>query len=68
MINIGSIAGIRPQMVPTFAYDASKAALHHLTHNLATLLAKKDPKHPVTINAVAPGYVLTKMSEVVLHA
>jgi len=64
VINIGSVAGIRPQPVPTFAYDASKAALHHLTHHLATLLAKKDAQAPVTINVVAPGYFPTKMSQV----
>jgi NAD(P)-dependent dehydrogenase (short-subunit alcohol dehydrogenase family) len=28
VINIGSIAGIRPQVVPTYGYDASKAAIH----------------------------------------
>ena len=39
IINIGSIAGIRPQGFPTYGYDASKAAVHHLTQKLADELA-----------------------------
>ena len=35
VIIIGSIAGIRPQKYPTFSYDASKAAAHHLARKLA---------------------------------
>jgi NAD(P)-dependent dehydrogenase (short-subunit alcohol dehydrogenase family) len=41
IINIGSIAGIRPQGFPTYGYDASKAAVHHLTRKLADELASR---------------------------
>jgi NAD(P)-dependent dehydrogenase (short-subunit alcohol dehydrogenase family) len=58
VINIGSIAGIRPQSFPTFAYDASKAALHHLTLKLAAQLSPS-----ITVNALAPGYVPSRMSK-----
>jgi len=62
VINIGSIVGLRPQPVPTYAYDASKAALHALTHKLSAELA------PVTtVNALALGYVPSRMSRGLLH-
>ncbi len=58
IINIGSVAGMVPQSVPTHAYDVSKAAVHHLTRKLAGDLAPKG----ITVNCVAPGYVETRMS------
>ena len=57
VINIGSIAGIQPQSFVTFAYDASKAAVHHLTRSLANALSSDF----ITVNAIAPGLFLTKM-------
>jgi NAD(P)-dependent dehydrogenase (short-subunit alcohol dehydrogenase family) len=61
VIVIGSIAGIRPQKYPTFSYDASKAALHHLALKLADEFARKRALD-ITVNVVAPGYIPTKMS------
>jgi NAD(P)-dependent dehydrogenase (short-subunit alcohol dehydrogenase family) len=58
IINIGSIAGMITQEAPTHAYDTSKAAVHHLTKKLAADLA---PQH-ITVNAIAPGYVPSRMS------
>ena len=62
VINIGSIVGLRPQPVPTYSYDASKAALHALTVKLSSELAPD-----TTVNALALGYVPTRMSRGLLH-
>ena len=61
VINIGSIDGLHVPTViptPTFAYSASKAAVHHLTRTLAVTLAAKQ----ITVNAVAPGFFESKMT------
>ena len=58
IINVGSIAGMVPQEAPTHAYDISKAAVHHLTKKMSGDLAKKG----ITVNALAPGYVPSRMS------
>jgi NAD(P)-dependent dehydrogenase (short-subunit alcohol dehydrogenase family) len=68
VINIGSISGLRHQPFPTYAYDASKAALHSLTRKLAAELAARPngaggrQATSITVNAIAPGYVPTNMS------
>jgi NAD(P)-dependent dehydrogenase (short-subunit alcohol dehydrogenase family) len=56
VINIGSIDGIRVPPLETYAYSASKAAVHHLTRVLAKRLAPN-----ITVNAVAPGPFESKM-------
>ena len=63
VINIGSIDGIKPPILETYAYSASKAALHHLTRVLARQLA---PRH-ITVNAVAPGPFESKMMAATLE-
>ena len=62
VINIGSIAGVRPQQAPTYGYDASKIAVHHLTKKLADELATRPGGGSITVNAIAPGYVPSRMS------
>jgi NAD(P)-dependent dehydrogenase (short-subunit alcohol dehydrogenase family) len=57
VINVGSIDGLRVPPLETYAYSASKAAVHHLTRVLARRLAA----HGVTVNAVAPGPFESKM-------
>ncbi|KAF0690007.1 Aste57867_18569 [Aphanomyces stellatus] len=60
IIMVGSVAGFKPQAsIGSFAYDTSKAALHHLTRVLAADLAPRQ----ITVNAIAPGLVPTKMSK-----
>jgi NAD(P)-dependent dehydrogenase (short-subunit alcohol dehydrogenase family) len=56
VINIGSIDGLRPPILDTYAYSSSKAAVHHLTRHLALKLAPR-----ITVNAVAPGPFESKM-------
>jgi NAD(P)-dependent dehydrogenase (short-subunit alcohol dehydrogenase family) len=57
VVNIGSIAGLHVPDIETYAYSASKAAVHHLTRHLAKALAPS-----VTVNAIAPGTFPSRMS------
>jgi NAD(P)-dependent dehydrogenase (short-subunit alcohol dehydrogenase family) len=62
VINIGSIDGLSVPVLDTYAYSASKAAVHHLTRVLARQLASRG----ITVNAVAPGPFESKMMAVTL--
>lgn len=63
VINIGSIDGLTSSVFENYSYSASKAALHHLTRQLALHLA---PDH-ININGIAPGPFETKMTQNVLR-
>ncbi len=63
VINIGSIDGLRAPAMETYAYSASKAAVHQLTRHLAKYLAPK-----ITVNAIAPGPFESKMMHATLEA
>ena len=66
VINIGSIDGLH---IPTvhgvgnYAYTASKAAVHHLTRHLAVELGPRR----ITVNAIAPGFFPSKMTDYVFE-
>jgi NAD(P)-dependent dehydrogenase (short-subunit alcohol dehydrogenase family) len=64
VINIGSIDGLRVPAFETYAYSASKAAVHHLSRVLAQHLSGRN----ITVNAIAPGPFESKMMEATLDA
>jgi NAD(P)-dependent dehydrogenase (short-subunit alcohol dehydrogenase family) len=58
IVNIGSMEGLRVADQDNYSYSASKAGLHHLTRVLARELGSKQ----ITVNAVAPGIIETRMT------
>jgi len=63
VIMVGSIDGININMMPTFAYGPSKAAVHHLARTLASHLAPRN----ITANAIAPGLFPSQMTAKVIE-
>jgi NAD(P)-dependent dehydrogenase (short-subunit alcohol dehydrogenase family) len=63
VINVGSIDGLHVPVLETYAYSASKAAVHHLTRHLADKLAPRG----ITVNAIAPGPFESKMMAATLE-
>jgi gluconate 5-dehydrogenase len=68
ILNVASIAGLRgspPEVLDAVGYTASKGALVAMTRDLAVKWAR----HGIRVNAVAPGFFPTRMTEGVLaHA
>ena len=59
ILNIGSISGLVSNIPqPQTAYNASKAAVHMMTKSLASDYANQN----IRVNAIAPGYVRTEMT------
>jgi gluconate 5-dehydrogenase len=66
ILNVASIAGLRgtpPEVLDAAGYSASKGAVIALTRDLAVKWAR----HGIRVNAVAPGFFPTKMTQVVLE-
>jgi 2-deoxy-D-gluconate 3-dehydrogenase len=58
VINIASIDGMRPNPQETYAYQASKAGLIHLTRRLAAQLIRDN----ICVTAIAPGAFPSEMN------
>ncbi|CAI6340548.1 unnamed protein product [Periconia digitata] len=59
-ISTTSFGGLNRLEPPSYVYNASKAALNHLTKTLSSEFAK----HNIRANAIAPGMFVTEMTEV----
>ncbi len=51
VINVGSIDGIKSSIFDNYSYGPSKAAVHHLTRQLAAHLVRRN----IIVNGIAPG-------------
>lgn len=66
VLNVASVSGLvgtPPEVLDAAGYVASKGAVIALTRDLAVKWAR----YGIRVNAVAPGFFVTKMSEVVIH-
>ncbi|MAT51406.1 MAG: 3-oxoacyl-ACP reductase [Porticoccaceae bacterium] len=60
VINIGSMGGTRVGPKENYSYQASKAGLHHLTGSLGKRLGQEN----ITVNAIAPGFFLSRITQI----
>lgn len=62
IVNIASIAGLvggHPDYMQTVGYNSSKGAIISMTRDLATTFSREN----INVNAIAPGWFPTKMSQ-----
>ena len=59
VINVSSIDGLRPNPWDTYSYQASKAALVHLTKRMAARLIKDN----IVVSGIAPGAFPSEMNQ-----
>jgi NAD(P)-dependent dehydrogenase (short-subunit alcohol dehydrogenase family) len=59
VINLGSVDGLHTPLFENFSYAAAKSGIHHLTRMLAAHLASRH----ICVNAIAPGYFDTDMTQ-----
>jgi NAD(P)-dependent dehydrogenase (short-subunit alcohol dehydrogenase family) len=58
VVNVGSVMGDIPKGTATYSYAVSKGAVHHMTRVLSNDLAPQG----ITVNAIAPGPFVSKMT------
>jgi len=66
VINTASIAGLigaPPEVLDAIGYSASKGGVIAFTRDLAVKWAR----HGITVNAIAPGFFLTRLTEGLLQ-
>ena len=63
VINVGSVMGEREMGDGAYSYSMSKAAVHHMTK----ILGKELAGHALTVNALAPGPFVSKMTAFATH-
>lgn len=66
IVNVSSITaqlGIAPELQDTVAYNASKGGVDALTRDMAVKWAR----HNINVNAIAPGYFPTRMTDALVR-
>jgi len=63
VVNVGSVMGEREMGDGVYSYSMSKAAVHHMTR----ILGKELAGHHVTVNALAPGPFVSRMTAFATH-